>query len=297
VSPTIVVAIVLALASTTLTNVAYLREHDAAAQLPVLCMRRPLQSARLFLEDRSWMLGFAMESTGFLLYAAALALAPLALVQSIGAGGIGVLAFASARFARRRLSGPERTGVLLSVAGLTALAISLAGDSNDGGRGAVAPILLWLGVTAGVAALVVLFGRALVGIAVADGLAGGLFFSIGDVSTKVATQGGARAGFVVTLVVGYTVGTALLQRGYQAGGALTVAGLATLLTNALPIVAGTIVLDEPVPPGVLGGIRLLAFAAVIAGAVLLARPEKPADARARRAADRAASTQGSELKT
>ena len=36
--------------------------------------------------------GFAMESGGFASYAAALALAPLALVQSIGAGGIGVLA-------------------------------------------------------------------------------------------------------------------------------------------------------------------------------------------------------------
>jgi hypothetical protein len=35
------------------------------------------------------------------------------------------------------------------------------------------------------------------------------------------------------LIVGYTLGTALLQIGYQAGGALTVAGLATLLTNAL----------------------------------------------------------------
>src|SRR5581483_2730660 len=46
------VALVLALVSTTLTNLAYLREHNAAAELPVLCMRRPLQSARLLLEDR-----------------------------------------------------------------------------------------------------------------------------------------------------------------------------------------------------------------------------------------------------
>ena len=84
------VALVLALASTTLTNLAYLREHDAAAALPVLCMRRPLHSARLLLEDRSWMLGFAMESSGFLLYAAALALAPPALVQSIAAGAAGL---------------------------------------------------------------------------------------------------------------------------------------------------------------------------------------------------------------
>jgi hypothetical protein len=126
------VALVLALVSTTLTNIAYLREHDAAAALPVLSMRRPLHSARLLLEDRSWLLGFAMESTGFLLYAAALALASLALVQSVAAGGIGVLAYVSARVAHRRLSSRELTGVVVSIGGLFVLAVSLAGGSGGG---------------------------------------------------------------------------------------------------------------------------------------------------------------------
>ena len=52
-------------------------------------------------------------------------------------------------------------------------------------------------------------------------------------------------------------------------------GLATLLTNAVPIAAGTLVLGEPVPGGALGAVRVLAFVAVTVGAVLLARPEKP----------------------
>src|SRR5207302_1420896 len=169
--------LVLALASAVLINLAYLREHDAAADLPVLSMRRPLQSARLLLGDRSWLLGFAMESGGFLRY----------------------------------------------------------------------------------------------GAAVAYGVAGGLFFSIGDIATKVATQGGVRAVFAVLLLLGYGLGTALLQIGYQAGAALTVAGLATLVTNALPIAAGTVILDEPVPTGWHGVIRVFAFAAVVTGAVLLAR--------------------------
>jgi drug/metabolite transporter (DMT)-like permease len=272
------VALLLALASTTLTNIAYLREHDAAAKLPVLSMRRPLQSARALLGDRSWLLGFAMESGGFLLYAAALALASLALVQSVAAGGIGVLAFASARLAHRRLARRELGGVLLSVLGLVALGISLVGGTSKGESGSTSDILLWLGLTAAVALLLLAVGRRLHAIAVAYGLAGGLFFAIGDVATKVATEGGARAAFVVVLIVGYTLGTALLQIGYQAGSALTVAGLATLLTNAVPIAAATIVLHEPVPGGVLGGLRVLAFAAVTAGAVLLARPAKASEA-------------------
>lgn len=115
----------------------------------------------------------------------------------------------------------------------------------------------------------------MVGVAVADGVAGGLFFALGDVSTKVATQGGWRLLFALPLVAGYTLGTWLLQLGYQRGGALTVAGLATLLTNGVPIVAGTIVLDEPVPSGAYGALRVVAFACVTVGALLLARPERP----------------------
>ena len=274
------VGLVLALASTTLTNLAYLREHDAAAELPVLSMRRPVHSARLLLEDRSWLLGFAMESAGFLLYAAALSVASLALVQSVAAGGIGILAFAAARLAHRQLSRRELSGVVLSVVGLVALAVSLAGGSGQGSGGGTGPILIWLGATAGAAALVLVLGRRTLGVAVSNGVAGGLFFSLGDISTKLVTQGGARVGFLLTLVLGYTLGTALLQVGYQAGGALTVAGIATLLTNALPIAAGAVILDEPVPGGALGGLRVLAFAAVIIGAGLLARPQKPAEARA-----------------
>ena len=275
------VALVLALLSTAITTLAYLREHDAAAALPVLSMRRPLHSLQLLLADRGWLLGFAMETGGFLLYAAALALASLALVQSIGAGGIGLLAYVSARMSGRQLSRRELSGVIVSALGLLALGVSLVGGSGGGRSGSTTTILVWLGTTGALAVLFFLLGRALLGAAVASALAGGLFFSIGDISTKVATQGGARIGFVLLLVLGYTLGTVLLQLGYQAGGALTVAGLATLLTNALPIAAGTIVLDEPVPSGAFGGVRVLAFAAVTAGAFLLARPEgRPASAEA-----------------
>jgi hypothetical protein len=273
-----VIGLVLALASTALTNLAYLREHDAAASLPPLSMRRPLESVRLLINNRSWMLGFAMESGGFLLYAAALALASLALVQTIGAGGIGVLAYLSARLGGRDLSRRELGGVVLSVLGLVALGVSLAGGSGRGGNGSTPTILLWIGASAGFAVLILMVARKRVGFAVAAGIAGGIFFAIGDISTKVATQGGVRILFAVALIAGYTAGTLLLQFGYQAGSALTVAGLATLFTNALPIAAGTVVLEEAIPAGAFGAVRILAFAAVTAGAFLLGRPRAAAAA-------------------
>jgi hypothetical protein len=267
------VALLLALASTTLISVAYLREHDAAAALPALSLRRPFHSAALLLRDRSWLYGFALESSGFALYVAALALAPLTLVQSVSAGGIGILAFVSARAGRMRLGRHELAGVIVSMVGLLALAISLVGGSEEGSGGATADILLWLAATGAAAVVALALGRLFGALAVAEGIAGGLLFSIGDISVKVATQGGARTLLAIGVIAGYTLGTAFLQLGYQQGGALTVAGIATLLTNALPIAAGGFVLDEPMPSGIYGVLRLLAFAAVTIGAILLAKPD------------------------
>ena len=266
------VALFLALASTTLTNIAYLLEHDAAAALPTLSLRRPLHSVQALLTDRSWLLGFALEGAGFALYVVALALAPLSLVQSVAAGGIGILAFVSARMSHRQLGRTELAGVWISMLGLLALAVSLLGGSGEGTGGTTGEILLWLGATAAAAGVALLLGRRFGWSGVAYGIAGGLLFSIGDISVKVATQGGVRTAFAVGVVIGYSLGTFFLQLGYQKSRALTVAGIATLLTNALPIAAGSVVLGEPVPSGALGALRILAFAAVTAGAILLARP-------------------------
>jgi hypothetical protein len=147
-----------------------------------------------------------------------------------------------------------------------------------GRRGSIAGILAWLGGSAALALAVLSVGRRRHDLAIAQGLAGGLFFSIGDFSTKLATQGGTYFAFAVTLIIGYTLGTSLLQLGYQRGGALTVAGLATLCTNAVPIAAGTIVLHEPVPSGILGAARVVAFVAVTVGAILITEPDSTARA-------------------
>jgi hypothetical protein len=59
------------------------------------------------------------------------------------------------------------------------------------------------------------------------------------------------------------------------------AGLSTLLTNALPIAAGMVLFYEPLPSALIGGVRIAAFAAVVAGAVLLAARGKDVEPRPR----------------
>lgn len=269
----VALALVLALCSTTLISLAYLREHGAVAGMPKLSLSEPLRSVRLLLGSRDWLIGFAMETSGFALYVAALALAPLALVQSVAAGGVGILAFATSRIERRKLSRREVRGAVLAVSGLILLAGSLAGGAETTGKGSIAEAVLWLGVIGGTAALTFTVGRAFFQPGVADGIAGGLLFAAGDISTKLATAGGGRVVFALGMVIGYLLGTSLLQIGYQSGAALTVAGIATLLTNAVPIAAGAVLFREPLPTGALGVLRVIAFGAVTAGAILLARPQ------------------------
>jgi len=269
---TLAIALLLAFGSTSLVNLAYLREHAAASTLPPLSLLRPTRSLQLLMGDRRWVAGFAMECGGFGLYVAALALAPLALVQSVGAGGIGLLAFGSARVRGRALSRRELGGALVSMLGLLLLALSLAGGGGRSAPGSVLTIAIWLAATAVLAVVALSATRDLLGAGAAYGIAGGLLFAVGDIATKVATQGGARIAFAGVLVAGYVLGTSLIQVGYQSGAALSVAGIATLLTNALPIAAGTVLLHEGLPSGPEGVLRVLAFTAVVAGAIMLARP-------------------------
>jgi hypothetical protein len=203
----------LAFASALVTNTAYSLEHDAAAALPPLSARQPFQSARLLLRDRRWLLAFAAETAGWLMYVAALRLAALSLVQAVAASGVAVLAFATARGHPSRLARREQVAVLLAIAGLTLLAFSLVDNTESDKRPAVVGVIIWLAACGGGAALLIAipthFGRA-----ASLGLAAGLLFADGDISAKLVGYGGLWLITVGTLIVAYAVGTSVLQWAY-----------------------------------------------------------------------------------
>jgi hypothetical protein len=271
------IGLFLTLVSACAINWGYLTEHRAAGALPPLSPRRPLRSIRTLLASRLWLIGFATESAGFALYVVAVALAPLALVQSVAAGGIGVLALLVARTSGTRLEPRERLGVTLAIGGLALLGISLVGGSEQGGSGSWLGIALWLGASAAIAGAVATsaLGRAGGG-AAALGLAAGVLFAAGDVATKVVVSAGGQLAVAPAMIAFYAFGTIVLQMAFQRGRALTAAGIATLGTNAIPIVAAMTLFAEPLPGGAPGLARVVAFAAVVAGAVALApRRERP----------------------
>lgn len=139
---------------------------------------------------------------------------------------------------------------------------------------------LWLGASLAVTMLALKVAPRLIGGGPAFGLATGILFAAGDVATKTAVVGGEHVYFVAALIACYALGTAVLQAGFQRGNALTTAGIATLFTNALPIIAGMTIFHEALPSGWLGAVRVASFALVIIGAVSLARHQKGASAEA-----------------
>lgn len=252
-------------------NWAYTREHDAVRPLPPLSPRRPLRAAWALLHSRSWLAAFGAETTGWVVYLVALRLAPLALVQAVSASGIAVLALSGARGHPARLPRREQVAVLLAVGGLVLLGVSLAGSRPADHVPNAYHAAVWLGACGG-AAVVLSVARLRASHAAILGLAAGLLFSGGDISAKLTVHGGAWLLVAVPLVAFYALGSIQLQAAFQHGDAVTAAGIATLTTNAVPIVAGILLLHEGLPGGVSRVLQIAAFALVVAGAALLTDP-------------------------
>jgi hypothetical protein len=272
---TLGLGLLLALASAVALNWGFLTQHGAAGALPPLAVRRPLHSLRLLFGNVRWLVGFVAGLGGWALYILALRLAPLSLVQAASAGGIGLLALLVERTTGAALARRERVGVAAAVLGLALLGMSLAGGSATGARGSWVGVAAWVASSLVVAALAAgpLAGRFAAG--AGFGIAAGVLYAGGDVATKAAVSGGAALAFVVAVLLCHGLAFVTLQLGFQRGRALATAGVSTLFTNALPIVAGMTVFGESLPGGVPGILRLLAFAGVVVGAAALARADEP----------------------
>jgi hypothetical protein len=257
----IALGVLLAVASAVAINGGYALQHGAASRLPPLSLRRPVASFRSLLAEHAWLAGFLGGIGGWVLYVIALRVAPLSIVQAAAAGGIGVLALGG------RLTPPERVGVAAALVGLALLGLSLTSHVSTG-RGNPAVVVIWMLASLAAVPLVI---RALPPGA-GFGTAAGILYAAGDVGTKAAVVGGGRLWFVPGLLACHGLAFVCMQLAFQRGGRLATAGLAVLWTNALPIVAGTVVFGEGLPGGRHGAARIAAFALVLVSAAGLSRP-------------------------
>ena len=278
------VGLLLAVATACASIVGFLYKHRGAVESPAIDWRRPVQTSLALFRSRWYVLGILIATGSWGLHVAALALAPISLVQSVIAGGLVLLTVVADRLFGFTVTRREWIGVALTAAGLAFLAATLDGAGN-GAHNDWEPVSLIVYVSTlsalGLAAAVLSGGGERGGLLLA--VSAGLLWGGSDVSIK-ALSAHVDEGFGVLLhplaLVILTlslVGLTVSARSLQIGKAVPVIAITGAAANVVTIAAGPSIFGEPLPdePFALT-LRLLAFALVIAAATLTPAPVRAA---------------------
>ena len=206
--------LVLALLAALALNVGFFVQHGAANTMVTLSVRHPFASAKLLITNRQWMLGYGAGWVGWGLYVAALALAPLSLVQSVSAGGVGILAILAHRLGTP-LTCQERIGTYIAVGGLVLLGLSLTSAVTPTAPALTMTLVVVIAAGAGLAGILVLLARRFRPGALL-GCAAGILFGVGDLATKGAVDGSGLL-FIPVLAVCTALAFVTLQGAFQRG--------------------------------------------------------------------------------
>src|ERR687893_479157 len=127
---TIHLGILLSLACAFATNVGFLLKHRGACAAPAVSLRHPLASAVGLFRSKWFTLGMVVALIAWCFHVAALALAPLSLVQAVISGGLVFLTVMAERFFGCNVGGHQWIGVGLTALGLVLLAATLPASSG-----------------------------------------------------------------------------------------------------------------------------------------------------------------------
>jgi drug/metabolite transporter (DMT)-like permease len=273
--------LLLALCCSLVGLLGFLFKQRGAVDAPAVELRHPWRSTKALFSNKWWTLGIVVATGGWVFHVAALALAPISLVQSVIAGGLVLLTPLAGRVFHLPTTRRDWIGVAITAAGLTLLAATL-GDSGHSAHRDFDGSTLWLYVgvlTAAAAACCAASGALRAGPALA--VAAGLLWGGSDVTIKAASgdliDRWLLAFFTpeaATITILSLIGLVVSARSLQIGPAVAVIAITSAAANVVTIAAGPIVFSEPLPDGT-GSLvaRLAGFAAVVAGAVLTPGPE------------------------
>ena len=122
---TLILGILLALVCALATNVGFLFKHRGACAAPPVDIRHPLRTARALFSCKLFALGMLIAAGAWIFHVAAMAVAPLSLVQAVLAGGVVLLAMMAERMFGLGISRRQWVGIALTAVGLILLGFSL----------------------------------------------------------------------------------------------------------------------------------------------------------------------------
>ena len=284
---TLEIGILLALACAFATNLGFLYKHRGACAAPTVEVRHPLRSAKGLFTSKWFAIGMGVAVGAWILHVAALALAPLSMVQAVLSGGVVLLAVMAEKLFGCDVGPRQRMGVVFTAVGLILLAVTLPASTGSHSHFSVTAMIAFEGGLVGIGALLIM-GKRLGGPAEHHGImlgaASGVLFGVSDIAIKALTGLVGDAG-VLGLVSPWLLMAALASiaafyasaRGLQDGEAVPVIATTGTAANVSCIAGGIIVFGDPMPGDVLGVIvQVAAFTMVCVAAFLMPAPVRAA---------------------
>src|SRR3954452_13222025 len=123
--------LLMSLVTALMSVVGFFLKHRGAVAAPAVELRRPLVSTVALFRSPVYTLGCVVATTSWGFHVAALALAPISIVQTVIAGGLVLVTVLADRLFGQSVSRREWIGVGLTAFGLAFLAATLEGTARS----------------------------------------------------------------------------------------------------------------------------------------------------------------------
>jgi len=277
----------LALACALGTTVGFLYKHRGACAAPAVDIRRPLKTARSLFASRLFTIGMVIATGAWGFHVAALAVAPLSLVQSVLAGGMVLLAVMAERAFGMRIGRRQWIGIGLTAVGLMLLGITLPVAHGAHSRFSPLAMIGFEGALICTGALLVMAPR--IGApsqfhGFMLGAAAGILFGVSDIALKAisgaVSSNGALGLLSPCTLIAIAASIAAFfasAKGLQDGEAVPVIAVTGTAANLAGIVGGVIVFGDPLSSHPIAlATECVAFVFVLAAAWLMPAPVRTA---------------------
>jgi drug/metabolite transporter (DMT)-like permease len=288
---TLQLGILLALACAFVANLGFFYKHRGANAVAKVQVRHPLRSARALYSSKWFCLGMLIAVGSWGLHVAALALAPMSVVQVALAAGVVLIAVMAERIFGFEVGPRQWTGLVLTALGLAMLGLTL--PAMHGAHSQFSPVVM-ISFEAGLFGIggLLIMGKHMGSPehhhGVMLGAAAGILFGVSDTAIKALTGITSAHGVLAIALSPWTavavcasvVAFYASARGLQDGEAVPVIAVTGTAANIAGIAGGIVVFGDPMAGGALG-VTLQAFAFVL---VVIASALMPAPMRAAAAA-------------
>jgi drug/metabolite transporter (DMT)-like permease len=281
--------ILLALACAVATQLGFLYKHKGANAAPQVDMRHPVRTFKSLFASKWFAVGMAIAAAAWFFHVAAMAFAPLSVVQAVLSTGVVILAVLAERVFGFEVGRRQWLGVGMTAVGLLLLVLTLPSHPGTHSAYSLAGMLSFEGGMVAIGAL--LISGPSIGApdhhhGVMLGAAAGVLFGVSDVAIKALTGVHGLAAVVSSPWLAFTIAASVVAfyasaRAMQDGDAVPVIAATSTAANVSTILGGIIVFGDPMPGDALGiAMQAVAFVLVIVAALVTPPPVRAAEANA-----------------